>query len=132
MARTVVAAAAAGKPVGPYSQAIAVNDWVFVSAEKGVDPVTGKVAEGGVRAETAQAFKNIQTILEAAGSSLRDVARCVVFLTDMNDFQAMNETYGTFFPNDPPARTTVGVASLPLGLRVLIEVTACRQSGSPE
>lgn len=126
MAKTVIRAAGAGKPVGPYSQAIMVNEWIFVSAEKGVDPVTGRIVEGGVKAETSQALKNIETILESAGSSLYDVVRCVVFLRNMDDFPAMNEVYGSFFPENPPARTTVGVASLPLGLQVLIEATAVK------
>jgi 2-iminobutanoate/2-iminopropanoate deaminase len=128
MTKRVIEAAAAGKPVGPYSQAVMVNDWIFVSAEKGVDPATGKVVEGGVRFETAQALMNIQTILEAAGSSLGDIVRCVVFLRNMEDFAAMNEVYATFFPDNPPARTTVGVVALPLGLQVLIEATACKVS----
>jgi 2-iminobutanoate/2-iminopropanoate deaminase len=126
MAKTVISAAAAGKPVGPYSQAIMVNDWIYVSAEKGVDPATGKIVEGGVKAETSQALKNVRTILEAAGSSLQDVVRCVVFLRNMDDFPAMNDAYGAFFPENPPTRTTVGVASLPLGLQVLIEATAVK------
>jgi 2-iminobutanoate/2-iminopropanoate deaminase len=128
MTRAVINAEAAGKPVGPYSQAVAIDDWIFVSAEKGVDPATGKIVEGGAGPETAQALKNIRTILEAAGSSLADVVRCVVFLRNMEKFAEMNQVYATFFPDNPPARTTVGVSALPLGLEVLIEVTACKTS----
>jgi len=126
MQRTIVEAPAAGKPVGPYSQAVVVNGTIFVSAEKGVDPATGKIVEGGVPAQTEQTLRNIRAILEAAGSSLRDVVRCVVYLTDISQFSAMNEVYAKFFSLNPPARTTVGVASLPLGLAVMIEVTAIK------
>lgn len=126
MAKTVVKAPKAGTPVGPYSQAVEANGWIFVSAEKGVDPSTGKIVEGGVPAQTEQTLKNISTILEAAGASLRDVVRCVVYLTDISQFTAMNEVYSGFFPEDPPARTTIQAAALPLGLLVMIEATAVR------
>jgi 2-iminobutanoate/2-iminopropanoate deaminase len=128
MNKTVIVATAAGKPVGPYSQAIEVNGWIFVCGEKGVDPSTGKIAEGGIKAETAQTLKNIETILRSAGSSLDDVVRCVVYLRQIDEFAAMNEVYAEFFQTQPPARTTVGVADLPLGLRVMIEATAYRGS----
>ncbi len=126
MNKRTVSAPAAGKPVGPYSQAVMSGNWIFVSAEKGIDPKTGKVPEGGIRGETIQALKNIQAILQAAGASINDVVRCVVYLRDMGDFPAMNEAYGSIFTSEPPARTTVGVAALPLGLNVMIEATAVR------
>lgn len=128
MSKVVVKAPAAGSPVGPYSQAIAVQDWIFVCGEKGVDPTTGAIVPGGVGPETTQTLKNIQTILKAAGSSLDDVVRCVVYMVDIAEFPEMNAAYGEFFRNKPPARTTVGVAALPLGLRVMIEATAVRGS----
>jgi len=126
MAKTIVRAPEAGTPVGPYSQAVEANGWIFVSAEKGVDPSTGKIVEGGVPAQTEQTLQNISTILGAAGASLRDVVRCVVYLTDINQFAAMNEVYSRYFPENPPARTTVQAAALPLGLQVMIEATALR------
>jgi len=126
MSKTVIEAPEAGKPVGPYSQAIEVNGWIFVCGEKGVDPSTGKIVEGGIKTETAQALKNIETILRSAGSSLDDVVRCVVYMRQIEEFAAMNEVYADFFQTRPPARTTVGVAELPLGLRVMIEATAYR------
>lgn len=129
MKKTVITAPAAGTPVGPYSQAIVTDGWIFVSAEKGVDPATGKIAEGGVPAQTAQTLKNIRAILEAAGSSLDDVVRCVVYMTDLSMFAQMNEVYAGFFPKSPPARSTVGVAALPLGLQVMIEATAVKSGG---
>ena len=129
MKKQIVAAPAAGKPVGPYSQAVMVGEWIFVSGEKGMDPATGEIVQGGVRAQTRQAMKNIAAILEAAGSSLDDVVRCVVYMADTEDFQQMNEAYGAFFPKAPPARSTVIVAELPLKLQVLIEATAVRGTG---
>ena len=126
MSKTVIESPEAGKPVGPYSQAIEANGWIFVCGEKGVDPSTGKIADGGIRAETAQTLKNIDTILKSAGSSLDDVVRCVVYMRRIDEFAAMNEVYADFFRNRPPARTTVGVADLPLGLSVMIEATAYR------
>jgi len=124
MSKTVVTAPKAGAPVGPYSQAVVANGMIFVSAEKGVDPTTGKIVPGGVPAETEQALKNIAAVLEAAGSSLGQVVRCVVYLKDINQFAAMNEAYARVFTETPPARTTVGVAGLPVGLQVMIEATA--------
>jgi 2-iminobutanoate/2-iminopropanoate deaminase len=126
MRKVIVNAPAAGSPVGPYSQAISVDDWIFLCGEKGVDPETGKIVPGGIGAETAQALKNIQAILEAARSSLDDVVRCVVYMVDIAEFAQMNTVYSEFFKEKPPVRTTVGVAELPLGLRVMIEATAIR------
>ncbi len=127
MSKTVIEAPAAGKPIGPYSQAIEAGGWIFVCGEKGVDPSTGNIVEGGIKAETAQALKNIETILKAAGSSLDDVVRCVVYMRHIDEFAAMNEVYAEFFKKRPPSRTTVGVAELALGLRVMIEATAYRE-----
>lgn len=126
MSKKTVSAPAAGVPVGPYSQAVVSGNWIFVSAEKGVDPVTGKIADGGVKGETLQVLKNIEAILKAAGASLNDVVRCVVYLKNIEDFPKMNEAYATVFSSEPPARTTVGVAALPLGLSVMIEATAIK------
>ncbi len=126
MSKKIVSAPAAGIPVGPYSQAVVSGNWIFVSAEKGVDPLTGKIAEGGVRGETLQVLKNIDAILKAAGASIEDVVRCVVYLKNIEDFSVMNEAYATVFISEPPARTTVGVAALPLGLSVMIEATAIK------
>lgn len=126
MSKKTVSAPAAGVPVGPYSQAVVSGNWIFVSAEKGVDPATGNIADGGVKGETLQVLKNIEAILKAAGASLDHVVRCVVYLKNIEDFPKMNEAYATVFSVDPPARTTVGVASLPLGLNVMIEATAIK------
>ncbi|MEW6112554.1 MAG: Rid family detoxifying hydrolase [Thermodesulfobacteriota bacterium] len=130
MKKQIIRAAAAGLPAGPYSQAVAVGDWLFVSGEKGVDPGTGEIVQGGVKAQARQALVNIKAVLEAAGSSLHDVVRCVVYLADSEQFEALNEAYADFFPSDPPARSTVIVAGLPMHLQVLIEATAIRGCGT--
>jgi len=128
MSKTVVTAPKAGVPVGPYSQAVVANGMIFVSAEKGVDPSTKEIVTGGVPAETEQTLKNIAAVLEAAGSSLDHVVRCVVYLKDISQFAAMNEAYARIFTESPPARTTIGVADLPVGLHVMIEATAIMPS----
>lgn len=128
MPKRTVEAPAAGRPVGPYSQAVVVGSWIFVSGEKGVAPSTGKIVDGGVAAQTRQALTNIKAILTAAGASMEDVVRCVVYMAYTEDFQLMNQAYAEFFPKDPPARSTVIVAGLPLGLEVLIEATAFKDA----
>ena len=129
MKKEIISAPSAGDPVGPYSQAVKVGDWIFVSAEKGIDPITGQIVKGGIREQTMQALRNVEAILDAAGSSLIDVVRCVVYMSDTDDFSAMNEAYAEFFPEDQPARSTVIVARLPLSLLVLVEVTAILGAG---
>lgn len=129
MKKRTISAPAAGRPVGPYSQAVELGDWIFVSGEKGVDPSTGEIVKGGVRAQTRQALENVRRILEAADASLEDIVRCVVYMAHSEEFHAMNEVYVSFFPADPPARSTVIVADLPMGLQVLVEVTAYRGCG---
>jgi 2-iminobutanoate/2-iminopropanoate deaminase len=107
--RRVIRTSDAPRPLGPYSQAIVADGFVFVAGQLAVNPETNELELGDIRSETRRALENIRAILEAAGSSLRDVVRVGIFLADMNDFQAMNEVYRVFFPEDPPARTTVGV-----------------------
>ena len=112
------------KPVGPYSAGMGFERLVFVSGQAGVDPSTGALAPD-TQAQTEQCLKNIQAILEAAGSSLQHVLRCGVFLVDMNEFQTMNAVYSRMFGGHRPARTTVQVAGLPgPGLRVEIDAIA--------
>jgi 2-iminobutanoate/2-iminopropanoate deaminase len=112
--------------IGPYSQAIASGQLIFCSGQVGLDPATGQLIEGDVRAQTRRALENLSAVLSAAGSSLAQVVKTTVFLTSMADFTAMNEAYGAFFPGDPPARSTVGVAELPRGARVEVECIALR------
>jgi len=112
------------KPAGPYSPAIVWDRFVFVSGQIGIHPETRQLPPGGVAAETAQALENLKAVLESAGSSLSKVLRATVFLRSMDDFAAMNEVYAKYFPDTPPARTTVAVAGLPLDARVEIDLIA--------
>ena len=112
------------KPVGPYSQAIVDGDFIFVSGQGSINPETGSLELGDVRAETKRVFENLRAILEAAGSSLAHVLKCNVYLRDINDFAAMNETYQTFFSAPFPARTTIQAGALPGGIAVEIECIA--------
>jgi 2-iminobutanoate/2-iminopropanoate deaminase len=114
----------AAAPIGPYSQAVVANGFVFVAGEKGLDPATGKIVPGGIAAETRQTLTNIKHILEAAGSSFDRCVQAFVYLTDISEFAAMNEVYAEFFRIKPPGRTTVAVSALPAGARVEITVTA--------
>ena len=109
-------------PVGPFSPAVRSGDFIFFSGQVGVDPATGKLVEGGVEAEARQLFRNLATLLEAAGKSFGDVVRAGVFLTDITDFAEVNAIYAGQFERPFPARTTVGVAALPLGARIEIEL----------
>ena len=114
----------APKPVGPYSTAMIVGNLVYVSGQSGRDPVTDQVADD-IETQTEQVLANIATILEAAGTSIANVIRCGVFLTDMTEFKRMNTVYERMFQGHKPARTTVGVSELPgPGLRVEIDVIA--------
>ena len=113
----------AAQPIGPYSQAIRANGFVFVAGEKGIDPRTGQMAHG-IQAQTRQTLENIRVILEAAGSSLDLAVATTVYLVHIGDFQAMNEVYATYFTSDPPGRTTVAVSALPAGALVEIQCTA--------
>ena len=114
----------APKAIGPYSQAVRIDSLVFASGQAGLDPQTGELVSGGLEAETRQVLTNIKNVLEAANSSLEAVVKTTVFLIDMAEFPKMNAIYAEFFPTDPPARSTVGVAALPKGARVEIEAVA--------
>lgn len=124
MKREVIATKKAPAAVGPYSQAIRVGDFVFTAGQLAIDPATGKLIEGGIEEQTRQVLRNIAAVLEAADSSLDTVVKTTVFLKDMGDFKAMNEVYGRFFANEPPARSTVEVADLALGALVEIDAIA--------
>ena len=123
MARQVVSAAGAPKAIGPYSHAVVAGEFIFTAGQAGVDPQSGRLLEG-IEAQTRQALQNIAAILSAAGGSLANVVKTTVFLANMADFPAMNKVYAEFFPTDPPARTTVAAAALPLGALVEIEAVA--------
>jgi 2-iminobutanoate/2-iminopropanoate deaminase len=114
----------APKAIGPYSQAIRTNGFVFASGQIPIDPESGKFVAGGITEQTEQVIKNLSRVLEAAGSGLNQVVKTTVYLVDMEDFAAMNEVYGRFFSEEPPARATVEAARLPRDARVEIEVIA--------
>ena len=124
MNKKVVKAEKAPAAIGPYSQAINSDCFIFTSGQIGVDPATGNFVEGGIEGQTQQVLTNLQFVLEAAGSDLDHVVKTTVFLQDMNDFARMNAIYAEFFPTNPPARSTVEVASLPKGALVEIETIA--------
>ena len=112
------------KAIGPYSQAIKANGFVFVSGQCAFDPATGQPIEGDTARQTERVMENLKAIVEAAGSSLDRAVKLTVFLKDMNDFAAMNEVYARYFPKNPPARSTVEVARLPRDFRVEIDLIA--------
>lgn len=116
----------APKPIGPYSQAVRCGKWLFCSGSGAMDPATGKLIEGDVAAETEQTLKNLGAVLHAAGYDYGDVLKTTIFLVDMDDFAAVNAVYGKYFDDVKPARSTVAVKALPLGIRVEIEAIARR------
>jgi 2-iminobutanoate/2-iminopropanoate deaminase len=120
--REIISTKDAPEAIGPYSQAIKANGFVFTSGQVAIDPSTQQVITGDVAAQTERVLRNLSEILEAAGSGLGKVVRCTVFLKNMNDFTAMNEVYGKYFSSAPPARSTVEVARLPKD--VLVEIDA--------
>ncbi|MCG8352339.1 MAG: RidA family protein [Chloroflexales bacterium] len=128
MSRTVVSTPNAPQAIGPYSQAIAIDNLIFCSGQIPIDPATGEVVSGDVGVVTRQVLNNLKALLEAAGSSLDHVVKTMVFLADMNDFAAMNAVYSEFFPSNPPARSAVQAAALPKGVRVEIEAIALRKA----
>jgi 2-iminobutanoate/2-iminopropanoate deaminase len=124
MARQIIHTDNAPKAIGPYSQAIKANGFVYTAGQIALDPATGQLVEGGIAAQTAQVFKNLSGVLQAAGTSLENAVKTTVYLNKMGDFQAMNEVYAKQFSANPPARTTVGNLELPRGALVEIEVVA--------
>lgn len=124
MSKTAIVPKTLAPPVGPFSQGIRINGLLFLSGQVGLEPATGKLVPGGIRAETEQVLRNLAAVLEAAGKSFSDVVRAGVFLTDMGDFSAMNAVYEKQFIQPYPARTTIAVAALPLGARVEIDLVA--------
>lgn len=122
--RDVVLTDRGPKPIGPYSQAVRTNGFLFVSGQVALDPKTGEMVGADIRPQTERVFENIKGILEAAGSNLHHVVKTTVFLKDMNDFSTMNEVYAKYFTLAPPARSTVQVSRLPKDALVEIEVIA--------
>lgn len=119
----------APKPIGPYTQAIRAGDFVFLSGQIGIDPTVGKITASGAADQATQALKNIRAILTAAGLNASHVVKTTIFLANMDDFAKVNDAYGEFFEDDPPARSTVAVAKLPMNALVEIEAIAMRRPG---
>ena len=124
-----VSSADAPKAIGPYSPAVRAGQFLFVSGQVPIDPATGDMIAGDIAAQTRRVLDNVGALLKAAGRSFGDVVRTTVFLADLNDFAAMNEVYGQYFPQPYPARATVQVARLPKDARVEIDVIASYEVG---
>ena len=122
--REIISTDKAPRAIGPYSQAVRAGGFVFASGQIPIDPATGEFVAGGVAEQTDQVLRNVSAVLEAAGTRLDRVVKTTVFLADMNDFIAMNEVYGRFFGEQPPARATVQAARLPRDAKVEIEAIA--------
>lgn len=130
MAKREIISTDAGPRTGlPYSQAVRCGDLVFVAGQVAIDPATGQVVEGGVKAQTCRVLDNVQAILGAAGTSLEHAVETTCFLHDVADFPAFNEAYRAYFPKDPPARTTVQAGLPRAGLLVEIRVVAAMPDG---
>src|SRR5690242_14892349 len=124
MSKTAIISQQLTPPVGPFSQAIQVDGFIYFSGQVGQDPTTGKLVRGGIAAEAERVFQNLSAVLKAAGKSFDDVVRAGVFLTSMSDFAAMNGIYAKYFSQPFPARTTIGATALPLGACVEIDLVA--------
>jgi 2-iminobutanoate/2-iminopropanoate deaminase len=124
MSKAVVRTSAAPEAVGPYSQAVGAQGFVFCSGQVPLEPRTGDIVEGSTAEQTRRALDNLTAVLEAAGTSLARVVKVTAYLTDMDDFPEFNDAYSAYFSEDPPARATVGVAALPKGARVEVECIA--------
>ena len=124
--KKIIATTEAPNAVGPYSQAIAMGDFLFCSGQISIDPKTNEVFTGDIKTQAEMVMKNIQAVLKANDMNLTHIVKTTIFLTSMNDFASVNEVYGKYFPSNPPARSTIAVAALPKGVNVEIEVLAHR------
>jgi 2-iminobutanoate/2-iminopropanoate deaminase len=124
--REAIQTSGAPSPIGPYSQAIAVEGLIFCAGQGPIDPATGQLVQGGVAEQTGQTLRNLGAILAAAGLGFEAVAKTTCYLADMDDFKAFNEVYATFFVAPAPARTTIEAARLPMDILVEIEAIAVR------
>lgn len=122
--KTIIATSKAPAALGPYSQAVRTGHMIYISGQIGIDPATGNLVSGEVPAQTAQALANLEAVLAEAGATPANVTKTTVFLTDMNDFPAVNAIYAKTFDSNPPARSCVAVAALPKGARVEIDAIA--------
>lgn len=122
--RQTIATKDAPAAIGPYSQGVKANGFLFLSGQVALDPASGQLVGGDIRSQTERVLKNLEAVLKAAGSSLAAVVKTSVYLADLNDFAAMNEVYSRFFPQEPPARATVEVSRLPKEARIEIDLIA--------
>jgi 2-iminobutanoate/2-iminopropanoate deaminase len=129
MKREIISTSQAPAAVGPYSQAVRVGNLVYTAGQIPLNRETAKLVEGGIEAQTRQVMQNLAAVLEAAGTGLEHVVKTTIFVTNLGDFAAINQTYGGFFTTNPPARSTVQVAALPLGANVEIEAVAIVPEG---
>lgn len=128
MTRQAVSTSGAPGAIGPYSQAIAVDGFVFCSGQVGLDPQSGELVSGGVEAQAERALRNLEAVLDAAGLAMADVVKTTLFLVDIGDFGAVNAVYGRHMPEPPPARSTFAVVALPKGALIEVEAIARRSS----
>lgn len=128
--RKIIETPAAPKAIGPYSQAVAttVAEMVYTSGQIPLDPQTGTMVDGDIKAQAERVMLNLEAVLKAAGCTFEDVVKSTIFLTDLGDFAAVNEIYGKRFAHEPPARSTVQVAALPKGSKVEIEMVAVKHA----
>jgi 2-iminobutanoate/2-iminopropanoate deaminase len=124
MPREVIQTEKAPRAIGPYAQAIKTDGFLFTSGQIALDPATGKLIDGDISAQTRRVLDNLKAVLESGGSSLNQVVKATVYLTDLSNFSKMNEVYAEYLGHVKPARSTVGVASLPLGASVEIDLVA--------
>jgi 2-iminobutanoate/2-iminopropanoate deaminase len=124
MGQKIVATQDAPAAIGPYSQAVRVNDTIYLSGQIPLDPRTGEIVPGDITVQTERVMQNLSAVLAAAGTDFAHVVRCTIYLVDLGEFQKVNEVYGRSFPKDPPARVTVQVAALPRSARVEIDAIA--------
>ena len=124
MPKKIVATPDAPKAIGPYSQAVLAGPYVFLSGQIALDPASGLIVDGGIEAQTVRVMENLKAVLKAAGTSLDKVVKCTLYLQDMSDFVKVNEIYGRYFDNAPPARATVEVARLPKDAALEIDAIA--------
>ena len=122
--KTIINSKHAPKPVGPYSQAVRAGNTLYISGQVAIDPISNTIIKSNIEDETTQLMKNIENILKEAGLMFDNVVRTKIYLTNMNDFSAVNNVYGSYFKSNPPARTTIEVSGLPLGVNVEIDMIA--------
>lgn len=127
---TVISTDGAPPAIGPYSQAISVDGWVYSAGQVGLDPASGQLVEGGVGQQVRRALENTKAVLAAAGCSMRDVVKATVYLADLGDYKTINQIWDEYFSQDPPARSAVQVAALPRGALIELDVVARRYDRS--